>query len=114
MRHGTAQRHIRFVRGKHQGRALLFCRERQEQAGQEGPLKVRLPDGLRLTTTLSLPPLGGDEIAVIEAGPGDIWVSSTETRRDGERLVSVADLVPPASQPFALDRSSVVVTVLGD
>lgn len=69
-------------------------------------------DGLRLTATLTMPPLGGEEIAVLEAGAGDIWVSPAETRREGGRLVSVADLIPPNARPFALDRSSVVVTVL--
>lgn len=95
-------------------RALADAPKDARQAGLKGISCAVEPirDGLRLTTTLSLPPLGGDEIAVIEAGPGDIWVSSTQTRRDGGRLVSVADLVPPAAQPFALDRSSVVVTVL--
>ena len=70
-------------------------------------------DGLRLTATLTMPSLGKTEIAVIEAGAGDIWVSPADTHREGDRLVSVVDLVPPAAKPFALDRSSVVVTVLG-
>ncbi|MCV2867179.1 protein-disulfide reductase DsbD family protein [Defluviimonas sp. WL0002] len=69
-------------------------------------------DGLRLTATLTMPPLGREEVAVLEAGAGDIWVSPAETRREGGTLVSVADLVPPTARPFALDRSSVVVTVL--
>jgi len=69
-------------------------------------------DGLRLTARLSMPPLGADEVAIVEAGTGDIWVSSPETTRQGEALVSVVDLVPANAQPFALDRSTVVVTVL--
>ena len=86
-------------------------------AAQAGLSAVRcelepIRDGLRLTARLSMPPLGADEVAVIEAGEGDIWVSAPETARRGGALVSVVDLVPANAQPFALDRSTVVVTVL--
>jgi DsbC/DsbD-like thiol-disulfide interchange protein len=71
-------------------------------------------DGLRLTATMQMPPLGRDEAAVIEAGDPSIWVSEVATRREGGALTATADLVPPQGAPFALDRSSLRFTVLAD
>ena len=72
-----------------------------------------LRDGLRLTLTVPLAKLPGDERAVIELADPSIWVSEATTTRQGQTLTAVADLVPANAQPFALDRSSVLVTVLG-
>ena len=71
-----------------------------------------IEDGLRVTARLKLPPQGASETVVIEAAEPGIWVSSASTDRQGKALTASADLVPPAGQPFALDRSGLVVTVL--
>lgn len=73
-----------------------------------------ISDGLRLTATMEMPPLGGDEAAVIEPGDPTIWVSDVEARRQGGTLTASADLVPANGAPFALDRSSLRFTVLAD
>ena len=86
------------------------------QAGARG-VDCRLEpigDGLRLTATLDMPPLGGDEAAIVELSDSTIWVSEVEARRQGDTLTAVADLVPPQGAPFALDRSSLRFTVLAD
>jgi DsbC/DsbD-like thiol-disulfide interchange protein len=70
-------------------------------------------DGLRLTANLVLPPTGGAEAVVIEAGSPDIWVSESEVTRDGTRLTASADLVAPSGEPFGLDRAGLVLTVVG-
>lgn len=70
-------------------------------------------DGLRLTSTLTLPPVGPEEIAVVELADQSVWISPAETRRDKGTLSATADLVPPGAKPFALDRSSVRITVFG-
>lgn len=70
-------------------------------------------DGLRLTTAITIPPLGPDEFAVVELSDRSIWVSPAESRREGGRIVSVADLVPVDAEPFALDRSEVRITLFG-
>ena len=72
-----------------------------------------IKDGLRLTAELVLPPTGGAEALVIEAGSPEIWVSEPQVTRDGARLTASADLVAPSGEPFALDRSALVLTVLG-
>ena len=41
-----------------------------------------------------------------------VWVAQAVTTREGGVLVSMTELVPPAGAPFALDRSSVTLTIL--
>jgi DsbC/DsbD-like thiol-disulfide interchange protein len=84
------------------------------QAGLSGVSCVAKPidDGLRLTAKLDLPPQGGSEKVVFETGAPEVWVSSATTKRQGEALTASADLVPPGGQPFVLDRSKLVLTVL--
>lgn len=73
-----------------------------------------ISDGLRVTAEVALPDTGGDEMVVIEPREADIWVSEATVTRQGGRIVAVADLVPPAGAPFALDRGAMRLTVLGD
>jgi len=70
-------------------------------------------DGLRLTAQIDLPG-GAEDVAVFETSDPDLWVSESETRREGGRLVSTSDLIPARGGPVALDRSRVTITVLGD
>jgi DsbC/DsbD-like thiol-disulfide interchange protein len=72
-----------------------------------------ISDGIRLTASIRMPALSGTEVAIVEAGDPRIWVSEPETRRKGDRLEVVAELVPPGGQPMALDRSAVRFTVIG-
>lgn len=73
-----------------------------------------IKDGMRVTARLALPPQGKDEVVVMETADPSIWTSEAETRREGGELVSVAEMVPPSGAPFALDRSSITLTVLGE
>lgn len=73
-----------------------------------------ISDGLRLTARLSLPALGPDETVVFESGTPGVWVSESATERQGAELVAITEMVPPAGEPFALNRSGVTVTVLAD
>lgn len=70
-------------------------------------------DGLRLTAEVDVPALGGAEAVAIEPGLEGVWVSEAEVSRKGKRLTAVVDMVPPSGAPFALDRSGVVLTVIG-
>ena len=71
-----------------------------------------ISDGLRLTAEIPLPPMGGEEVVVVELRDPAIWISEAEVTRQGNSLFAVADLVPEAAAPFALDRSSVRFTLL--
>lgn len=72
-----------------------------------------IEDGMRITAIMDVPPLGKDDVAVIELPDRAIWVSEAKmTRRDGT-LVASADMVPPDAQPFLLARNDVRITVFG-
>ncbi len=70
-------------------------------------------DGMRLTSHLTMPRLGPDEVAVFELPDQTIWISATDTRRNGAELQATADLVPATAKPFTLNRSDVRITVFG-
>lgn len=68
-------------------------------------------DGVALTVAADMPPLGRGEVAVIELRDPAIWVAEPTVRRDGDTFVAETELVGPDGAPFALDRSSVRMTV---
>lgn len=96
-------------------RAALDARPRPGRSAGLRGIACRidpLPDGLRIEARIDLPATGGAETVVFEAGPG-VWVDEAQARRDGGRLTAVTEIVGPDGGPFALDRSTVIVTVLG-
>ena len=72
-----------------------------------------IADGLSIRAEITLPAQGGAELVVFETADPNVWVSPAATSRAGAVLTATADLVPPAGAAFALDRSSVTLTVLG-
>lgn len=73
-----------------------------------------ISDGLRVTANIQMPKIGRQEVAVVEAGDAQIWVSEAETVRSGQTLTVAADLVPPRGVAPAVDRSGLRFTILGD
>ncbi len=73
-----------------------------------------IDDGLRLTASIALAPRGKNETVAFETGDASVWVGEAQTSRTGNTLTSVTDLVANNGAPFALDRSGVTVTVLGE
>jgi DsbC/DsbD-like thiol-disulfide interchange protein len=71
-----------------------------------------ISDGIRLTAAISMPPIGPEEVAVLELSDPAIWISEAVMSRDGGMLTATADMVPPNGRPFAVDRSEVRVTVI--
>lgn len=70
-------------------------------------------DGLEIETQITVPALGGREVVVIEPGQAGVWMSETDTERRGNVLVATGDLVPFDDKPLLINRSDVVITVLG-
>ncbi|EAQ04439.1 hypothetical protein OB2597_09854 [Pseudooceanicola batsensis HTCC2597] len=68
---------------------------------------------ISLRAEIEMPSAGGDEVVVIETDDPSIWVSESETRREGGTLVATAELVAGAGAVM-LDRSGLRLTVLGD
>lgn len=69
-------------------------------------------NGLAITASIDMPPVGRDEAVVIEPGNAEIWVSEPETRREGNRLTAEAQMVHVSGEAMAVDRSDVRITVL--
>ena len=72
-----------------------------------------IDDGMQMTARIQLQESSG-ETAVIELDDRSVWISPSVTERRGDSLHATVDMVPPSGQPFAVDRSSVRVTVLSN
>lgn len=71
------------------------------------------PDGIRVEARIRMPSAGGRELAVIEPADPSIWVAGTQSARQGDTLVASAELMSDTGGTFALDRSQLRFTVLG-
>ncbi len=70
--------------------------------------------GLRLTTVVNVDRFAAKEFVVIEAGNDAVWVSPANVTRDGKKLYASVDMIHGDGDSFALDRSKVRITVLGN
>ena len=70
-------------------------------------------DGFEIEARLDMPATGGREVVVIEPGHPGLWMSPTDVHRNGRHLTATGDLVASNAQAIALDRSAIVITVLG-
>lgn len=69
--------------------------------------------GMQIEATITMPSAGGSEVAIIEPGNPQLWASQATTRRRGDVLVATSDVSHVSGSGFALDRSRVRITVLG-
>jgi DsbC/DsbD-like thiol-disulfide interchange protein len=70
--------------------------------------------GLVVTATLAMPSTGQNESVVIEAGNPEVWVSQADITRNGDMLRATVDMIHASANSFALDRSAIRITVIGD
>lgn len=70
-----------------------------------------IADGLRLTARMRLRDPGAAEVVAFETADPAVWVAAATTERQADELVAMTELVPPAGAPFALDRSTVTLTI---
>jgi len=70
-------------------------------------------DGMQIEARVTMPSAAGRELAVIEPGNPSLWVSQSETERQGNTLVATSEVISASGGPFALDRSDIRITVLG-
>lgn len=70
-------------------------------------------DGMQITAQITMPTAGGREVVVIEPGNPALWSAGTVTKRAGNTLTATTELVNTGSGSFALDRSNIRITVLG-
>lgn len=71
-------------------------------------------DGMKIEAHIRMPHTGGAEFTVTETGNPQIWVSETAVNRQGDTLIATSELVHASARSFALDRSKLRFTVLGD
>jgi DsbC/DsbD-like thiol-disulfide interchange protein len=71
-------------------------------------------DGVRLTARFDLPAAMHAEATLFELRSTPVWVSESESRREGNTLIATADFVPPEAKPFDLDLDDLRITVLSD
>ncbi|WP_425411832.1 protein-disulfide reductase DsbD domain-containing protein [Leisingera aquimarina] len=69
--------------------------------------------GMKVTARISMPSAGGDEVAVIESGNPKLYAGETSTRREGGLLVAETEFLPADGNAYAIDRSQLRITVLG-
>jgi DsbC/DsbD-like thiol-disulfide interchange protein len=72
-----------------------------------------ISDGLRLRAETRNAGMKAEAV-VIETGSPDVWVSPSDTTQTGSTLVAHVEMVPPSAQPFALARSDVRMTLIGE
>ncbi|WP_166416878.1 protein-disulfide reductase DsbD domain-containing protein [Cochlodiniinecator piscidefendens] len=96
--------------------ALAQQPQSADQAGVANVICEIAPirDGLRLSADIDAPRLSHNEVAVVELPDQSIWISEATTQRSGRMLTAEVEMVPPNAQPFALDRSEVRITIIGD
>ncbi|MCL3881481.1 protein-disulfide reductase DsbD domain-containing protein [Marivita sp. GX14005] len=70
--------------------------------------------GVVLQTRIDMPETGGTEHVVIETGNPHVWVAEPDSRREGDVLHASTRMVHVEGGSFALDRSKLRFTVIGD
>lgn len=86
---------------------------------QAGAANVRCqispaPDGIKLTTSLTLPRVGKAEALVIETDNPLLWIAAPEVTRSGNTLTATTEIQHVEGAPFMLNRSGIRITVLGE
>lgn len=97
-------------------RAALADQPQRAKAAGVGAVSCAvepIADGLRVTARMAMPAIGPDETVVFEPGRQGVWVAEAVEDRQGAELVAWTEMVPPEGVPFALDRSKMVLTVIG-
>ncbi len=73
-----------------------------------------VPEGLKLTAAITMGALAGSEIAVVESSNPQLWIAPAQTRRAGDTLYAETVLEHVEGRSFALQRSDLRITVLGN
>ena len=71
-------------------------------------------DGLILRASIDMPSAGGTEFVVVEAGNPLVWVAEPDSYREGGTLHASTQLVHVEGGSFALTRSELRFTVIGE
>lgn len=70
--------------------------------------------GVILHASIDMPPAGGTEYVVVEAGNPHVWVAEPDSHRDAGTLHASTRMVHIEGRSFAVNRSDLRFTVIGD
>lgn len=70
-------------------------------------------DGMKVQAQITMPSAGGTEVAVIEPGDPNLWATEATAQRSGNVLTAETELLHADGTAFAVDRSRLRITVLG-
>ena len=70
--------------------------------------------GVAVRAQVDIPPSGGREVVVFETGDPGIYVAEAKTSRQGRQLTAQTEMMRMDGKMFALDRSRIRVTILGE
>jgi len=68
---------------------------------------------LKLRAEVTMPKIGGHELAIVETDNPQVWVAPSKTRRSGNLIIAETELVHVEGRSFAVNRSGLRITVLG-
>jgi DsbC/DsbD-like thiol-disulfide interchange protein len=74
-----------------------------------------IADGMRVTARIDAAqntPQETEEVALFELIDKPVWISESQSHREGDVLVSSAEFVPDAGKPFEINLDAVRLTVL--
>jgi DsbC/DsbD-like thiol-disulfide interchange protein len=108
-----------LVPGTSDGLIKAALRSLPETAGDAGVVNVAcvvdpIADGLRITASINMPKRAGTETVAIETADPSVWVASSAISREGDRLIATTEMVDRSGAPFALDRSTVTMTIISE
>ncbi len=69
--------------------------------------------GMQITTVAALAQTGGQEAVIIETADPYVWVSEPKVTRSATHITATSDLIHANGSSFAVDRSGIRMTVLG-
>jgi len=96
-------------------RAALADRPKSAREAGVGAVICRtepISDGLRVTVSIEMPRMAGDEAAVVELSDPSVWVSEPAVSRSGGVLTAVSEMVPSEAAPFSMARQDLRITIL--
>lgn len=104
--------------GKPDPKITAALADRPQPAGAAGLRHVScgmemIAEGIRMTAQLDMPRISQTETAVFELSDRSVWISDSQTERNGDVLTAQADFIPDRNGAFALDRSDLRITILG-
>ena len=69
---------------------------------------------MSVTGQIDVPHQGTSETVVFEVPDPTIWVTDADTVRQGDRITGVADMLVMGEGELSVDRSDILITVIGD